>query len=147
MQFKATNGRRAKGRLRRVLAWRSRLFSIKAVPAGRFVGYGNSYLTSKKIRIAAVPVGYHLGIERGQSNLGHVLVRGTRCPIVGIINMNMMSVDVTDLPQAAAGDEVTIIGRQGDDEITVGAFGNRINDLNYETLARLHTRLERIIVD
>jgi alanine racemase len=148
MLYKASvNGRRVKGRLRRVLAWRSRLFNVKSVPAGRFVGYGNSYLTAKKMRIGAIPVGYHHGIERSQSNLGHVLVHGSRCPIVGIINMNMMSVDVTDLPAAKDGDEVTIIGRQGDDEITVGAFGNRINDLNYETLARLHTRLDRVVVD
>lgn len=142
-----TKGKRgSKDQLRRVLSWHSRLFNIKTVPAGKFVGYGNSYQTVQKTRIAAVPVGYHHGIERSQSNLGHVLVHGQRCPIVGIINMNMMSVDVTHLSEVKVGDEVLIIGRQNQDEITVGAFGSRTNDLNYETLARLHSKLKRVVV-
>ncbi len=75
-----------------------------------------------------------------------MLVRGLRCPIVGIINMNMMSVDVSHVPAAKVGDKVMIIGHQGQDEITVGAFGNRTNDLTYETLARLHGKLQRVVV-
>jgi len=142
----ARGGRGSAGQLRRILSWHSRLFNIKTVPTGKFVGYGNSYQTAQKTRIAAVPVGYHHGIERSQSNLGHVLVRGMRCPIVGIINMNMMSVDVTRLPKAKVGDEVVIIGHQNQDEITVGSFGGRTNDLNYETLARLHGKLKRVVV-
>lgn len=147
MQYKATLGKRNGVELRRVMSWHSRVINLKTVPAGRFVGYGNTYLTAKKTRIAAVPVGYHHGIERNQSNLGHVLIGGRRCPIAGLINMNMMSVDVTDLPSVNVGDEVVLIGRQGDDEITVGAFGNRINDLNYETLARLDRGLKRVVVE
>jgi alanine racemase len=146
LRFEADHSRAGSDKLCRVMSWRSRIFNIKTAPAGKFVGYGNSYQTTRKTRIAAVPVGYHHGIERSQSNLGHVLVRGVRCPIVGIINMNMMSVDVTHVAGARVRDEVVIIGRQGDDEITVGAFGNRTNDLNYETLARLHTGLKRIVV-
>jgi alanine racemase len=147
MQFMIANGNRRNVKLQRVLSWHSRVINLKTVPAGKFVGYGNSYLTSQKTRIAAIPVGYHHGIERNQSNLGHVLIRGLRCPIVGIINMNMMSVDVTHVPGVKVGDETVIIGHQGDDEITVGAFGNRINDLNYETLARLDSRIKRVVVD
>lgn len=142
-----SKGRRGKtDQLHRVLSWHSRVFNLKTVPAGKFVGYGNSYQTAHKTRIAAVPVGYHHGMERSQSNLGHVLIRGLRCPIVGVINMNMMSVDVTHLPQVKVGDEVMIIGCQNQDEITVGAFGSRTNDLNYETLARLHSKLKRVVV-
>jgi alanine racemase len=147
LRYKSGNGKRRSVRLQRLLSWRSRVMNLKIVPAGRFVSYGNSYLTARKTRIAAVPVGYHHGIERNQSNLGHVLIRGARCPIAGIINMNMMSVDVTHVPEVKVGDEVVIIGRQGDQEITVGAFGNRINDLNYETLARLDSKISRIVVD
>lgn len=147
MQYKASVDRRNGVQLQRVLSWHSRVINLKTVPAGRFVGYGNSYLAAKKIRIAAIPVGYHHGIERNQSNLGHVLIGGLRCPIAGLINMNMMSVDVTDVPSVKVGDEVVLIGRQGDDEITVGAFGNRINDLNYETLARLDRGLARVVVE
>lgn len=146
LRYEARAGRGSAVKLHRVLSWYSRLFNLKTVPAGKFVGYGNSYLTAQKTRIAAVPVGYYHGLERSQSNLGHVLVRGLRCPIVGIINMNMMSVDVTHVPGVKDGDRVVIIGCQGEDEITVGAFGNRTNDLNYETLARLHSKLKRAVV-
>jgi len=146
IRYQVTSRSRFRDELRRVMSWHSRVMNLKIVPAGQFVGYGNSYLTVGKTRIAAVPVGYHHCIERNQSNLGHVLIRGLRCPIVGIINMNMMSVDVTHLPDVAIGDEVVIIGQQGDDVISVGAFGNRINDLNYETLARLDSKLKRVVV-
>ena len=147
MTFTAGKNRGKRAELRRVMSWRSRLINIKIVPAGKFVGYGNSYLTTGKTRIAAVPVGYHHGIERSQSNLGPVLVHGLRCPSVGISNMHLMSVDVTHVPEARVGDEVVLIGHQGDDEITLGEFGNRTNDLNYETLARLDANLKRIVVD
>lgn len=146
LRYQGASRTRRRDELRRVMSWHSRVMNLKIVPAGHFVGYGNSYLTVGKTRIAAVPVGYHHGIERNQSNLGHVLIHGKRCPIVGIINMNMMSVDVTHLPDIKIGDEVVIIGRQGDDVISVGAFGNRINDLNYETLARLDSNLKRVVV-
>ena len=145
MMYQHGNGKRRTVNLERVLSWHSRVINIKSVPSGQFVGYGNSFLTTRKSRIAAVPVGYHHGIERNQSNLGHVLIHGTRCPIAGVINMNMMSVDVSHLENVRVGDEVVIVGHQGDDEITVGAFGNRINDLNYETLARLHGRIRRVV--
>jgi len=147
MTFLEGKHRTRKTRFRRVMSWLSRLMDIKTVPAGKFVGYGNSFLTTRKTRIAAVPAGYHHGMERSQSNLGHVLVRGLRCPIVGIINMNMMSVDITHVPDARVGDEVVIIGHQGRDEITVGEFGSRTKDLTYETLARLNANLKRSIVE
>jgi alanine racemase len=147
MTFLKGKKSQGKDRLKRVMSWHSRLMDVKYAPAGKFVGYGNTFLTTRKTRIAAVPAGYHHGMERNQSNLGHLLVRGFRCPIVGIINMNMMSVDITHVPDARVGDEVVIIGHQGADEITVGEFGNRTNDLNYETLARLGANLTRIVVD
>ncbi len=146
LRFQGVGKGRRREELHPVLSWHSRVMNLKTVPMGQFVGYGNSYLASVKTRIAAVPVGYHHGIERNQSNLGHVLIRGVRCAIAGIINMNMMSVDVTHLPEIKVGDEVVIIGHQGDDEITVGAFGSRVNDLNYETLARLDSQLKRVVV-
>jgi len=146
MLYQGGNGKRRTVKLERVLSWHSRVINIKSVPSGQFVGYGNSFLTTRKSRIAAVPVGYHHGIERSQSNLGHVLIHGTRCPIAGLINMNMLSVDVSHLEKVREGDQVVIVGTQGENEITVGAFGSRINDLNYETLARLHGKIRRVVV-
>ena len=146
MQFLKGQHRPSRATLKRVLSWHSRVANLKNVPKGEFIGYGNSYLSAQKMRIALVPVGYHHGFARGLSNLGHVLIRGLRCPVVGMVNMNVMSVDVTHLPALDTGEPVVIIGRQGEDEITVGAFGARTQDLTYEILARLDRAIVRVVV-
>jgi alanine racemase len=147
MFFLKQNGRgRRASPLRRVLKWRSRVMDVKSVPSGEFVGYGNHYQTTRRTRLAAVPVGYYHGFARDLSNLGHVLIRGQRCPVVGLVNMNMMTVDITDNRLARIGDEVVLIGNQGDQEITVGAFGEMSQDLNYEVLVRLPAEIPRIVV-
>jgi alanine racemase len=133
--------------LRRVLSWHSRVVNLKTVSRGAFIGYGTSYLSMQRMRVAVVPVGYHDGFDRGLSNRGHVLIGGCRCPVVGMVNMNMLTVDVTHLDSVAPGDPVVIIGRQGDDEITVSAFGAGTNDLNYEILARLDRGIDRVVVE
>lgn len=142
-----SNGRKRPPRLRRVMAWKSRVMTLKSVPAGKFVGYGSSYQAGRRMRLALVPAGYYHGVGRDQSNLGHVLIRGQRCRLVGVVNMNMLTADVTDAPEVRPGDEVVLIGNQGDHEITVGAFGERTNDLNYEVLVRLPDSIPRIVVD
>ncbi|HKK69660.1 MAG TPA: alanine racemase [Candidatus Krumholzibacteria bacterium] len=140
---RAKSGR---SKLARVLSWKSRIMSLTTVPPGAFVGYGLSHQTLHKTRIASVPVGYSHGLPRGQGNMGRVLVHGHPCPIVGTVSMNMMTVDVTDVPQARIGDEVVLIGEQDDGEISVGAFGERTYVLNYEVLARLSSHIPRIVV-
>lgn len=131
--------------LRRVLRWCSRVMSTKKVPRGDFVGYGTSYLTSRNQTIATVPVGYYHGFARGLSNLGHVLVRGRRAPVVGLVNMNMMTVDVTDVPGVAKGDEVVIIGKQGKRSISVSSFSDMTRNVNYEVLVRLPAEIPRVV--
>ena len=138
--------RRDRARLARVMSWKSRVMSLTTVPAGAFVGYGLTHQVLHKTRIAAVPVGYAHGLPRGQSMGGRVLVHGHSCPIVGTISMNMHTIDVTDLPEVKTGDEVVLIGEQDDAEISVGAFGERTHVLNYEVLARLSTRIPRVVV-
>lgn len=140
-------GRPKKSKLERVMSWRSRVMGLNTAPSGAFVGYGLSHQVLRKARIAAVPVGYTHGFPRAQSNLGHVLIRGHRCPVVGTVSMNSLSVDVTDLPGVALGDEVVLIGRQGEAEVSVGSFGERTHELSYEVLARLSAHLPRIVVD
>ncbi|MBD3221505.1 alanine racemase, partial [bacterium] len=111
------NGRkRREPVLKRVLSWKSRVMNLKTVPEGEFVGYGNTFQATRRMRLAAVPVGYYHGFGRDQSNLGHVLIRGARCPVVGVVNMNMLTVDTTDLDQVRTGDEVVLIGRQGEQD-------------------------------
>jgi alanine racemase len=132
--------------LRRVMSWKSRVMSLKTVRAGEFVGYGMSHQSARRERLAAVPVGYYHGFSRSLSNLGYVLVNGGRAPVRGLVNMNMILVDVTDLDGVRRGDEVVIIGRQGDAEISVASFADMMNHLNYEVLVRIPSELPRVVV-
>jgi alanine racemase len=132
--------------LRRVMKWYSRVMAIQHVAPGEFVGYGNAYLTTRCQRIASVPVGYAHGFSRSLSNLGHVLVHGRHAQVVGTVNMNMMLVDVTDMPDVRPGDEVVIIGRQGRLSISVGSFSDLTRNLNYEVLVRIPSEIPRVVV-
>lgn len=132
--------------LERVLSWKSHVMSTKKVPAGEFVGYGNTYLTSRDEIIASVPIGYSHGFGRNLTNVGIVLINGQRAPVAGLVNMNLLTVDVTDIPEVSKGDEVVIIGKQGDHEMTVSSFSNMRNNLNYEVLVQIPSSLPRDIV-
>ena len=133
--------------LRRVLRWTSSVMDIKKVAEGEYVSYGYSYLSSRPLRIASIPVGYAQGYKREISNQGHVLIRGARAPVVGVINMNMMLVDITDIRDVAVGDEVVLIGMQGDIEISVSSFSDMVHNLNYETLVGLPAETMRTVVE
>ena len=132
--------------LRRAISWKSKVMDVKNVKAGEYVGYGRSYLANVDTKIATVPVGYAHGFTRSLSNQGRVLIRGQRLPVIGTVNMNMMSVDVSSLEQVEKGDEVTIIGRQGDMEISVASFSETSDQVNYELLTRLPTETPRIVI-
>lgn len=140
------SNRRSADPLRRVMRLKSRVMAVKHVPRGEFVGYGTAYLTTRRQTFAAVPVGYFHGFARSLSNLGHVLVCGRRAPVAGLVNMNMMMVDVTDIPAVQSGDEVVIIGRQKRAEITVASFSDMTRFLNYEVLVRLPSDIPRVVV-
>ena len=133
--------------LRRVISWKSKVMSIKKVKTGEFIGYGTSYLANSDMKIATIPVGYSHGFSRLLSNQGRVLIHGQRVSVVGAVNMNMMSVDITNLEGVKNGDEVVIIGKQGDMEISVASFGDVSNLVNYELLTRLPHDIPRIVVD
>src|SRR5690606_22004344 len=92
-----TKNKRRTVPLERVLSWKSRVMDLKKVPAGEFIGYGTAYLTNVEMTIAIVPVGYSQGYRRSLSNKGRVIIRGQRVSVVGIINMNMLTIDVTNI--------------------------------------------------
>jgi len=146
LERRERDGRETRDPLRRVMRWVTRVMSLKEVPAGSFVGYGISYLTTRPQRIATIPVGYAQGFPRVLSNLGYVLVGGRRAPVVGVVNMHCTTVDVTGIPDVAVGDEVVVIGRQGRAEITVGWFGDMTRTLNYEVLVRIPRDIPREVV-
>jgi alanine racemase len=130
--------------LKRVISWRSTIMSTKSVQIGEFIGYGTSYLAQQDMRIATVPVGYAQGYSRSLSNLGRVLVKQIRAGVIGVVNMNMLIIDISET-DAEKGDEVILIGGHNDVEISVASFGELSNQLNYELLTRLPDRIPRII--
>jgi alanine racemase len=133
--------------LKRLISWKTRVMDIKKVPAGEFVGYGTSFLANRETFIALIPVGYSHGFTRGLSNNGKVLIQGQRLNVIGMVNMNMMAVDITGLEGVCRGDEVVLIGKQGQAEISVASFGEFSEQVNYELLTRLPQNIPRIIVD
>jgi alanine racemase len=102
----------------RVMAFKSRVAAVNHYPAGNTVSYDRTFTLKRDSRLANLPVGYSDGYRRVFSNQGHVLIRGRRCPIVGRVTMNTIMVDVTDIPEVAAGDEAVLFGRQGDAAVT-----------------------------
>jgi len=138
--------RQVRDPLHRVLTWRSCIMSVKDVAAGKFVGYGTAYQTTRRERIASIPTGYYDGFPRLLSNRGHVLVRGRRAPVLGTVNMSMMLVDVTHIPDVGPGDEVIIIGKQGRRTVSVASFSDFSDVMNYEALVRLPSDLPRVVL-
>jgi len=121
--------------------------SVKQVKMGEFVGYGNYFLAQRKTTIAVVPVGYAHGYSRSLSNSGRVLVHGQWANVIGTVHMNLIIIDVTDIPGVKRIDEVVLIGNQQDATITVHSFSEMTEQLNYELLTRLPPDLPRYIVD
>jgi alanine racemase len=136
-----------KNPLKRLISWKSCVMNIKPVKMGQFIGYGSSYMAPRDMKIALVPIGYGHGYSRILSNQGKVLISGKFAFVVGTVTMNSISVDVTDLEKVEKGDEVVIIGIQGEQEITVASFGESSQQVNYELLTRLPLDIPRRIVD
>ncbi|HMR39325.1 MAG TPA: alanine racemase [Ignavibacteria bacterium] len=132
--------------LKRIIRWTSKVMSVKEVKKGCFIGYGTAYLANKNTKIAVIPVGYSHGFSRNLSNVGSVLINGKIAPVIGTVNMNSLSVDVTGIENVNKGDEVVLIGKQNGKAITVSSFSEQSNQLNYELLTRLHINIPRIVV-
>ena len=131
--------------LKPILSWKTKIAQIKTLPKGNTIGYGLTYKTKKETKIAVIPQGYSDGFDRGLSNIGEVLIGGTRCKILGRIAMNMFVVDVSQIPNVKAEDEVVIIGTQKGKKITVEEIADKIGTINYEVVARLSALLPRIV--
>jgi len=133
--------------LNRILGWESQIMSIKEVKTGEFIGYGISYLAQTDVKTALIPIGYSSGYSRSLSNKGRVLIRGQRCSVIGVVNMNMIIADITNIPDVKLGDQVVIIGKQDSLEIKVSAFSDISDELNYEVLAHLSGLIKRTIIN
>ena len=143
-----------------VLSWKTRVTQIKKLPANAYIGYGCTYRTTAPARIAVLPIGYADGYSRSLSSVAYVLVKGRRAPVRGRICMNLLMVDITDIPGVKLEEEVTLLGASrvagnagrraqaiGDERITADLWGQWGNSISYEVLARLSPAIPRIIID
>ena len=125
---------------------KSHITYVKEVGAGNAVSYGGTYVTDGMTRIATIPVGYADGYPRQLSNKGWVLIHGKRAGILGRVCMDQFMVDVTEIPEAKAGDEVTLIGRDGEEVITMEEFGDLSGRFSYEFACEISKRVPRVYI-
>jgi alanine racemase len=128
-----------------VLSLKSKLAQIKILPKNHTVGYGLTFKTLKDMKVGIVPIGYSDGVDRNLSNTGEVLVRGQRCRIIGRISMNMLTIDLSKVTNVEVEDEVILIGKQQNEEITAEEIAHKIGTINYEVLARLSPFLQKTL--
>lgn len=135
--------------LRPVLSWKARVVQVRRLAAGEPVSYGNSWRASRPSVVAVVPVGYADGFPRSPRTWGSVLIHGRAAPVAGRVCMDQTVVDVTAITHAGIdvvqGDEVVLIGSQGDAAISVDQAAARLETINYEVTSRLMARLPRTV--
>lgn len=122
----------------------SHITYVKEVGPGAAVSYGGTFVTDRVTRIATIPVGYADGYPRALSNKGRVLIHGKSARILGRICMDQFMVDVTNIPEASAGDEVTLIGRDGDEMISMEELGDLSGRFSYEFACEVNKRVPRV---
>lgn len=133
-------------RLRRVMCWKSFIFSIKEVEKGKMIGYGAGYLADRNKKIALLPIGYFDGYRRNMPKKSYVLIREQKAKIIGLVNMNSIFIDVTDVHSVAIGDEVILMGLDSGKSIDPESFFEKDEYVNgIEFPCRLHPNIPRII--
>lgn len=130
--------------LKPVLTWKTIIGQVKNVPSGEYVGYGCTCRVNRDSRVAVLNMGYYDGYDRSLSGKAHVLIHGKRAPLLGRVCMNMIMVDVTDIPEAKLEDEVVLLGSQGEEKITAEQMGEWCGTINYEITTRINERIPRI---
>lgn len=133
--------------LRPVLTWKTKIALIRDMPGGHGISYGRTFITPREMRVATLSAGYADGYPRHLSNReAAVLVRGRRCALLGRVTMDLMMIDVSDIDGAAVGDEVVLVGRQGDQEISATELAERANTITWEITTRIGSRVRRVYV-
>jgi len=130
-------------KLKPALKYRTKLISVKRIPAGSYVGYGCGFQAPRSMVLGVVPVGYAEGIDRSLSNMGFMLIKGAVMPMVGRVCMNMTILDVSKRPKSKPGDEVVIIGQSKNKQITATDIGDWANTINYEITTRIPESISR----
>jgi len=130
---------------RPALAWKTTIAQVKTLPPGSFVSYGNTYQTQGEETIAVIPVGYADGFRRAPTRWQSVLVRGQRAPIVGRVCMDQTMIDISHIPNVRVGDEVVLIGKQGNDAISAEEVADWLGTVNYEVVSEILARVPRVV--
>ena len=130
--------------LRPVLSLKTRIAQLRTIQPGETVSYNRTFTARRLTRIAVLPIGYANGLSRRLSNRGAVLIGGQRAPIAGLVCMDMVMVDVTEIPGTAVGDETVLIGRQGNDEITASEIAKWTDTIPYEVLCAISPKNPRL---
>ena len=128
------------------LSWKTRINEIKMAGKGETVGYYRTEPLKRDSKLAILPIGYWHGFDRRFSSIGHVLVRGRRARVLGRVSMDMTVIDATDVPRVSAGDEVVLIGRQGESKITADDLAKKAQTINYEIVTRINPLIEKFYV-
>ena len=134
--------------LRPTMTWKTRIGLIREMPAGHGISYGRTFITPRPMRVATLTAGYADGYPRHLSNRGaSVLIRGRRCGLLGRVTMDLIMIDVSQLPEAVVGDEVVLMGRQGDEEIPCAELAERAETITWEITTRIGSRVQRVYVE
>lgn len=134
-------------KLQPVLAWKTRVCSLRTIEPGEVAGYCATFCAERRTRLALLPVGYADGLNRLLSNRGAVLIRGRRAPIAGRVSMDLTIVDVTDVPGVEIGDKAVLIGEQGTESISAYDQADLTGTIPYEILCNISVRVPRVMVD
>jgi len=130
--------------LQQAMSFKTQVLQLQWFEPNTPLGYGATFTTDRKTKVACIGVGYADGYARGLSNRAEVLIRGHRAPVVGTVCMDITLVDVTDIPEVALEDEVVLIGRQGDQEIFASELAEILGTINYEICCAISKRVPRI---
>jgi len=130
--------------LKPAMIWKTKIVYLKEVPRAYGISYGATYVSSKKTKVATLPLGYADGYPRLLSNKADVLINGKRAPIIGRVCMDQFMVDVTNIPASKVGDEVVLIGKQGNEEIKATELADLIGTINYEITCGVSKRVPRV---
>jgi alanine racemase len=129
---------------RSTLTFKSTVGQVKTLPPGSPVGYGATYYTQAEETVAIIPVGYADGFRRSPHTWKEVLVRGQRAPLVGRVSMDQCAINVSHIPNVRQGDEVVLLGRQGNEVITAEEVAANLGTINYEVVSELMARIPRV---
>ncbi|MBI5682243.1 MAG: alanine racemase [Deltaproteobacteria bacterium] len=133
--------------LKSVMELKTRIVQLKRLPKGCPVSYGRTFIAERESAIAVIPIGYGDGYPRHLSNKGEMLVRGTRARVAGVVCMDLTMLDVTDINDVQEGDEVTVIGRDGKEEILVEELSEKAGTIPYEIMCNIGKRVPRVYIN